>query len=108
MAISIDKSIDLWQSTGLQGLWQELCSSSFNLLTLEASSRGLVTHGMQGFDYEKCRIDLEIPDNFDVMSMVAIGKKGPKENLPSELQNKEFPNNRKPLNEIVMEGTFRK
>jgi nitroreductase len=77
-------------------------------LALEASSRGLVTHGMQGFDYEECRIDLEIPDNFDVMSMVAIGKKGPKENLPSELQNKEFPNNRKPLNEIVMEGTFRK
>jgi nitroreductase len=77
-------------------------------LALEASSRGLVSHGMQGFDYEKARIDLEIPDNFDVMSMIAIGKKGPKENLPLELQNKEFPNNRKPLNEIVMEGTFRK
>jgi nitroreductase len=77
-------------------------------LALEASSRGLAVHGMQGFDYEKARIDLEIPDNFDVMSMIAIGKKGPKENLSSELQNKEFPNNRKPLNEIVMEGTFRR
>jgi hypothetical protein len=22
---------------------------------------------MQGFDYEKARVDLEIPDNFDVM-----------------------------------------
>jgi hypothetical protein len=40
--------------------------------------------------------------------MIAIGKKGSKENLPLELQNKEFPNNRKPLSEIVMEGTFRK
>ena len=77
-------------------------------LALEASSRRLVAHGMQGFDYEKARIDLEIPDNFDVMSMIAIGKKGPKENLPLELQNKEFPTNRKPLSEIVMEGTFRK
>ena len=38
-------------------------------LALEASSRGLVAHGMQGFDYEKARIDLEIPDNFDVMAM---------------------------------------
>jgi nitroreductase len=82
--------------------------SAWQNLALEASSRGLVAHGMQGFDYEKSRIDLEIPDNFDVMSMVAIGKQGPKENLPSELQNKEFPDNRKPLNEIVMEGTFRK
>jgi nitroreductase len=44
-------------------------------LALEASSRGLVAHGMQGFDYEKARIDLEIPDNFDVMSMIVIGKK---------------------------------
>jgi nitroreductase len=77
-------------------------------LALEASSRGLVAHKMQGFDYQKARIDLKIPDSFDVMSMIAIGKKGSKENLPLELQNKEFPNNRKPLNEIVMEGTFRK
>ena len=77
-------------------------------LALEASSRGLAVHAMQGFDYERARIDLQIPDTFDVMAMIAIGKKGPKENLPSELQNKELPNNRKPLNEIVMEGTFLK
>jgi nitroreductase len=77
-------------------------------LALEASSKGLVAHGMQGFDYEKARVDLEIPDNFDVMAMAAIGKKGSKENLPSELQNKELPTDRKPLNEIVMEGIFRK
>ena len=44
-------------------------------LALEASSRGLVSHGMQGFDYEKARTDLEIPDDFDVMAMIAIGKK---------------------------------
>ena len=77
-------------------------------IALEASSKGLVAHGMQGFDYEKARVDLEIPDNFDVMAMIAIGKKGPKENLPSELQNKELPTDRKSLNEIVMEGIFRK
>jgi nitroreductase len=77
-------------------------------LALEASSRGLVAHGMQGFDYEKARISLEIPDNFDVMAMIAIGKKGQKENLPLQLQEKEYPNDRKPLKEIIMEGTFRK
>ena len=31
---------------------------------------------MQGFDYEKARISLEIPDNFDLMAMIATGKKG--------------------------------
>ncbi len=75
-------------------------------LALEASTRGLVAHGMQGFDYEKARIDLEIPDNFDVMAMIAIGKRGSKENLSIDLQNKEAPNDRKPLKEIVMEGKF--
>jgi nitroreductase len=75
-------------------------------LAIEATSCGLVTHGMQGFDYDKARKELEIPDSFDVMAMIAIGKKAPKENLPSELQKMEFPNNRKPLSEIIMEGKF--
>jgi nitroreductase len=77
-------------------------------LALEASSRGLAVHGMQGFDYEKARTDLEIPDNFDVMAMIAIGKKGPKDNLTLQLQEREHPTNRKPLAEIVMEGQFKK
>jgi nitroreductase len=75
-------------------------------LALEASTRGLVAHGMQGFDYERARADLGIPDSFDVMAMIAIGKRGPKENLPKNLQEKEAPNGRKPLMEIVMEGRF--
>jgi nitroreductase len=77
-------------------------------LALEATSRGLVAHGMQGFDYKKAREDLEIPDDFEVMAMIAIGKRGPKENLPLNLQEKENPNNRKPLQEIVMEGSFKR
>jgi nitroreductase len=76
-------------------------------LALEASSRGLVAHGMQGFDYVKARESLEIPDDFDVMAMIAIGKRGKKENLPPNLQEKESPNDRKPLQEIIMEGSFR-
>ena len=31
---------------------------------------------MQGFDYKKARMSLEIPDNFDVMAMITTGKKG--------------------------------
>src|SRR3982751_3480777 len=77
-------------------------------LALEASSRGLVAHGMQGFDYEKARNDLGIPHDFDVMAMISIGKQGPKEHLPPNLQEKENPNDRKPLQEIIMEGSFKK
>jgi nitroreductase len=76
-------------------------------LALEASIREIVTHGMQGFDYEKTRQDLNIPSSFDVMAMVAIGVRGLPENLPPNLQEKEFPNDRKKLSEIIIEGSFK-
>lgn len=77
-------------------------------LALEAASRGLVAHAMQGFDYERARKELEVPDNYDIMAMVAIGKRGSKERLPAKLQEREFPSDRKPLHEIIREGRFRK
>jgi nitroreductase len=76
-------------------------------LALEASLRGFVAHGMQGFDYEKARRELEVPNTYDIMAMIAVGKRGPREKLPPELQEKEFPKDRKPLSEIVMEGRFK-
>jgi nitroreductase len=81
--------------------------SAWENLALEASSRGIVAHGMQGFDYEKAITELGIPADFEVLAMVAIGKRGPKENLPAELQDKEKPNDRKALKDIIMEGTYR-
>jgi nitroreductase len=80
--------------------------SAWENLALEAFSRGLVAHGMQGFDYNKARIDLEIPDGFEVMAMIAIGKKGLRESLPIELQVKEKLTDRKPLKDIIMEGIY--
>lgn len=76
-------------------------------LALEASSRGLIAHAIAGFDYDKARKDLDIPDGYDVMAMIAIGIRGPKENLPPKLQEMESPSDRKPLEEIVMEGHFK-
>jgi nitroreductase len=81
--------------------------SAWENLALEAFSRGIVAHGMQGFDYDKARTDLEIPTDFEVMAMIAIGKKGPRESLPLELQEKEKLTDRKPLKDIVMEGIYR-
>lgn len=74
---------------------------------MEASSRGIVTQGMQGFDYEQTKQNLNIPDDFDVMAMIATGIKGSHENLPPNLQQKEFPNDRKELNEIITKGSFK-
>jgi len=80
--------------------------SAWENLALEASSRGIVAHGMQGFDYEKAGVDLGVPHDFEVMAMIAIGKKGPIEILPPELQEMEKLSDRKPLKEIIMEGFY--
>ena len=77
-------------------------------LALEGTRRGLVVHGMQGFDYEKAKKVLEIPDNYEVEAMMVIGKRGKKEDLPKELQEREAPSNRKSVKEIIMEGKFRR
>ncbi|MGA8843894.1 MAG: nitroreductase family protein [Nitrososphaeraceae archaeon] len=81
--------------------------SAWENLALQAETQQLVTHAMQGFDYQKAREVLAIPDSFDVMAMVAIGKPAPKDSLPSELQQMEAPSDRKPLSELIMEGRFR-
>jgi len=77
-------------------------------LALEAEHQGLIAHGMEGFDYGKARTILEIPEDYDIEAMVAIGKPGKLEDLPKDLQEKEIISSRKPLKEIIMEGKFRK
>lgn len=77
-------------------------------LALEASSKGYVAHGMQGFDYEKAQKKLEIPDDYQVEAMIAIGKLAPKDRLSPELQKKEEPSLRRNLDEILMKGIFTK
>jgi nitroreductase len=76
-------------------------------LALQASLRGLVAHGMQGFDYERARTELGIPDEYRVEAMVAVGRPGPREALPEKLQAVESPNERRPLAKTVCEGPFR-
>jgi nitroreductase len=81
--------------------------AAWGSLALQGSINGLVVHGMQGFDYDKAKEVLHIPDAYQVEAMIAIGKKGRKEDLPVHLQEWEAPSKRKNLSEIAMEGSFR-
>jgi len=81
--------------------------SAWENLALEGASRGLVVHGMQGFDYKEAKEVFELPDHFTVEAMIAIGKKGKKETLSESLQKIEAPSNRLPLSQIVFEGNFK-
>jgi len=75
-------------------------------LALQASAKGYIAHGMEGFDYDKAKVDLEVPDDFRVEAMIAIGRQGPKEQLSAELQEIEAPNARRPIHESIGEGKF--
>ncbi len=77
-------------------------------LALQASLNGLVTHGMAGFDYDRTRKDLNIPAEYTVEAMFAVGKPATADVLPAELRDGEKISTRKAVNEIVFEGTFKK
>jgi nitroreductase len=75
-------------------------------LALQGSLRGLVVHGMQGFDYAKAKTALEIPDGFRVEAMAAVGRPGDPAALPDDLRQRETPNDRRKLTATICEGPF--
>jgi nitroreductase len=75
-------------------------------LALQGFSKGFVVHGMQGFDYERAKEALKIPEGYHVEAMAAIGRPGDTESLPEELRKREFPSDRRKLEKTVCEGPF--
>lgn len=75
-------------------------------MALQGAFLDIVVHGMEGFDYQKARTELEIPDVYEIQAMFAIGKIGQLSHLPENLQSKEVPSERKPLDEIVFQDRF--
>ncbi|MGH7128831.1 MAG: nitroreductase family protein, partial [Planctomycetaceae bacterium] len=80
--------------------------AAFENLALQGSAMGLVVHGMQGFDFDKARRDLGVPDDYEVEAMFALGRPGDPDELPQELREREKPSGRKPVGEIICEGPF--
>lgn len=73
-------------------------------LALEAARKGLVAHGMQGFDYEKAREKLDVPEKFEIEAMIAIGSKEDSSEIPEDMRVE--PNGRKELDKIISKGEF--
>jgi nitroreductase len=82
------------------------CGLSFENLALQGTAMGLVVHGMQGFDFQKARNVLAVPDDYDVAAMFAVGRPGDPNQLPAELRQREVPSPRKRVDEIACEGSF--
>jgi len=69
---------------------------------LEAFNQGLIMHEMGGFDVKKAREVFNVPEDFEVGIMIAIGYQDTHYILPETLIQKAFtPRQRKPLSEIA-------
>lgn len=79
--------------------------ASENLL-LQAAAMKLVGHGMAGFDRDKARSSLNVPDDYAVEAMIAVGHHGDPNDLPEQMRAGETPSGRRPIAEIACEGAF--
>ncbi|QGH36294.1 nitroreductase family protein [Gracilibacillus salitolerans] len=81
--------------------------TAWGYLALQAMQKGLITHAMGGFYKDKAREVLNIPEQYEIHAVVAIGYQDEKEKLEEKFQERELPSDRRPLTETVMEGEFR-
>ncbi len=79
--------------------------AAWGSFALQGSISGLVVHGMQGFDYDRAKTELAIPDDYEVQAMAAVGNPGCSEALPDKLRKMELPSGRKSISEIAMEDS---
>lgn len=69
---------------------------------LESFNQGIIMHEMGGFDREKAREVFNIPDEYEIGIMIAIGYQDSHEILPERFREKiNSPRERKPLSEIA-------
>jgi nitroreductase len=85
------------------------CGLSVMQFVLEAESQGLRAHQMAGWDGDKVRSALAIPQDYQPIVVFALGYEGRLEDLEPSVQEKERkPRTRKELREIAFQGTWGK
>jgi len=71
-------------------------------LMLQANALGLHAHAMAGFDRDKARQEIGIPDDYDLGAAVVLGYLGNPDQLPEQPRKAEVAKRqRKPLDEIA-------
>lgn len=79
---------------------------AWGYLALQATKNGLATRAIGGFDKEKARELLQIPDEYECHLVIPIGFRGNKGDLPEQFQDMEQPNDRRPVKESIFRGKF--
>jgi nitroreductase len=78
-------------------------------LVLQAAALGLAGHQMAGFDPGKCRALYAIPDDFEPLTMIAVGYHATGSDVDETLRRREdSPRSRKPLSEMAFSSQWGK
>ncbi len=81
--------------------------AAWQSLALQAHKLGLSTRAMGGIHHDRVHEALGVPaEDFESMIGIAIGYPGERDELPSDLHEKELPNTRKSVREFAFEGRY--
>jgi nitroreductase len=75
-------------------------------LAFQATLSGWHAHAMGGFDRDRLRAVLGVPEDHALEAVVAIGRLGDRSALPESLRGREQPSDRLPLSAIAAHGRF--
>jgi nitroreductase len=86
--------------------WHDVGQAAANL-SLQATALGLVVHQMAGISPDKAREVYAIPEGYEVVTAIAVGKAGDPGSLPDPLREMEnAPRQRRPQAEFVFGGSW--
>lgn len=80
--------------------------AAWAFLALQAAQLSLTVRAMGGFDIEAAPHALGLPANLTPQVMLAVGRPGPADSLPSHLVALETPTDRRPQSEFVLRGVW--
>ena len=80
--------------------------AAWGYLALQAHAMGLITHAMGGFDAPALASALEMPVDYTLHAVIAVGHLGDAAELPEDLRAREVPNGRNGVEAWAARGKF--
>lgn len=74
--------------------------TAWGYFSLEAQRRGLITHAMGGFNREKAIEEFNIPEDYTIIAVSAVGHYGQRASLSEDLQSREHPEDRMEIRDL--------
>ena len=96
-------SVKVFADKGSENRWHLFdAGTAWGFLSLEAQRRRLITHAMGGFSARRAREEFDIPEELDVITVIAVGHPGDLDGLSPANRALEFPQSRKAAEELLI------